>query len=107
MMSPGPARALPRRGAAHPGRSAGAAPLPARHRLSIKWSRDEGPASPSRPRPQGRSVMGFRAVFIAVVLGTALIVAAYLINGARPREVTEVSSADLVRASGKCAECHI
>jgi hypothetical protein len=51
--------------------------------------------------------MGFRAVLIAVVLGTALVVAAYLINWARPGKINEMSSADLIRASGKCAECHI
>jgi hypothetical protein len=50
--------------------------------------------------------VSFRAVFIAIVLGAALIVAAYMIEVYRPREVTEQPTAALVRASGKCAECH-
>lgn len=50
--------------------------------------------------------MSFRAVFIALVIGTALIVAAWMINWFRPRQVTEQPTAALVRASGKCAECH-
>jgi hypothetical protein len=45
-------------------------------------------------------------VFIALVFGTALLVAAYTINWYRPRIVTEQPTAELVRASGKCAECH-
>lgn len=48
----------------------------------------------------------FRAVFIAVVIGTALVVAAFLVNQQRPRAVTEQPTAALVRASGRCAECH-
>jgi hypothetical protein len=51
--------------------------------------------------------LSFRAVFIAVVLGTALLVAAFLIHWARPRAVTDQPTAALVRASGRCAECHI
>jgi hypothetical protein len=50
--------------------------------------------------------MSFRAVFIALVIGTALLVAAYMINWYRPHIVTEQPTAALVRASGKCAECH-
>lgn len=50
--------------------------------------------------------MSFRPVFIAVVVAFALIVSAFLINRARPRVETEQPSADFVRASGKCAECH-
>ncbi len=50
--------------------------------------------------------MSFRSVFVAVVLGTALLVGAFLVNGYRPRVVTEQPTADLIRASGKCAECH-
>ena len=51
--------------------------------------------------------MTFRAVFIAVVIACALIVGAFLVNRARPRVETDQPSADFVRASGKCAECHI
>jgi hypothetical protein len=51
--------------------------------------------------------MSFRCVFIALVIGTALLVAAYMLNWYRPRLVTEQPTAELVRASGKCAECHM
>jgi hypothetical protein len=50
--------------------------------------------------------LSFRAVFIAIVLGTALIVAAFILEFYRPREVREQPTSALVRASGKCAECH-
>ncbi len=50
--------------------------------------------------------MSFRSVFVAVVIAFALIVAAFLINRARPKVETEEPTADLVRATGKCAECH-
>jgi len=50
--------------------------------------------------------MSFRSVFIAVVIAFALILGAFLINRARPKVETEEPSADLVRATGKCAECH-
>src|SRR5579884_3582977 len=51
--------------------------------------------------------MSFRAVFTAVVLATALIVSAFLVNWFRPRGETEQPAPDLIRASGKCAECHL
>jgi hydroxylamine dehydrogenase len=50
--------------------------------------------------------MSFRSVFVAVVIAFGLIVAAFLLNRARPKAETEQPSADLVRATGKCAECH-
>ena len=50
--------------------------------------------------------MSFRPVFIAVVIAFALIVSAFLVNRARPGVETDQPSASLVRASGKCAECH-
>jgi len=50
--------------------------------------------------------MSFRPVFIAVVLGFALVVAAFLVNRQRPKTETEQPNAALVRATGKCAECH-
>lgn len=50
--------------------------------------------------------VSFRSVFVAVVIGTALLVGAFMINWYRPRIVTEQPTADLIRASGKCAECH-
>jgi hypothetical protein len=52
------------------------------------------------------ALVSFRSVFIAIVIGAALLVAAYMINGYRPRVVTEQPSAALIRASGRCAECH-
>jgi len=48
----------------------------------------------------------FRTVFIAIVLGFALIVGAFLINRARPGAERLQPNAALVRATGKCAECH-
>src|SRR6185436_1546849 len=50
--------------------------------------------------------MSFRPVFIAVVVAFGLIVAAFLLNRARPRVETDQPTAALVRATGKCAECH-
>jgi hypothetical protein len=50
--------------------------------------------------------MGFRSVFVAVVIAFALVLGAFLINRARPRVETEQPSAEFVRATGKCAECH-
>ena len=49
---------------------------------------------------------GFKAVFVSVFLGTALIVAALIINSKRPGADTDRTSAVHVRATGKCAECH-
>ena len=50
--------------------------------------------------------MSFRSVFIAVVIATALVVAAWVINARRPGIETAQPTAALVRATGKCAECH-
>jgi hypothetical protein len=50
--------------------------------------------------------MSFRPVFIAVVIGFALVVGAFLINRARPRVESQQPSAEFARATGKCAECH-
>lgn len=50
--------------------------------------------------------MQFRSVLIAVVLGTALVVAAFLINRQRPAVERGQPTAALVKATGKCAECH-
>jgi len=51
--------------------------------------------------------MSFRPIFIAVVIAFGLIVSAFLINRARPRAEIDQPSAAFVRASGKCAECHL
>lgn len=48
----------------------------------------------------------FRSVFIAVLLASALIIAAFLINGRRPKNEGWQPSPASARAVGKCAECH-
>ena len=50
--------------------------------------------------------MSFRSVFLAVLIAFALILGAFLVNRARPKIETDQPSAALVRATGKCAECH-
>lgn len=50
--------------------------------------------------------LSFKSVFIAVLLGTALVVAAMLVNSRRPAVERQQPSAQLVEATGKCAECH-
>jgi hypothetical protein len=50
--------------------------------------------------------MSFRSVFIAIFIGTALIVAALVVNARRPAVEVQQPTAQLVEASGKCAECH-
>ncbi len=49
----------------------------------------------------------FRAVFIALVIAFALILSALLLSRARPPIETDQPSADFIRATGKCAECHL
>jgi formate-dependent nitrite reductase cytochrome c552 subunit len=48
----------------------------------------------------------FRSVFIAVVVATGLVLAAVLVNRERPAEEVQEPTADLVKATGKCASCH-
>jgi hypothetical protein len=50
--------------------------------------------------------MSFRSVFIALVIGFGLVLGGFLINSQRPSVETGQPSAALVRATGKCAECH-
>jgi len=50
--------------------------------------------------------MSFRSVFIAISVSFALILSAFLLNRARPRVEVDQPTADFVRATGKCAECH-
>jgi hypothetical protein len=50
--------------------------------------------------------MSFRSIFWAVVVGTALLVGAIYLHEARPDKEVEQPTAALVRATGKCAECH-
>jgi nitrate/TMAO reductase-like tetraheme cytochrome c subunit len=51
--------------------------------------------------------MTFRAVFIAITIATAMIVSAYLMNARRPRSQVEQPNAAFIKATGKCAECHL
>lgn len=48
----------------------------------------------------------FSSVFIAVFLGTALIVAALLLNQHRPALDVNQPSGAFIKATGKCANCH-
>ena len=50
--------------------------------------------------------MTFRNVFLAIVIGFSLVLCAFLINRGRPKVETNQPNAGLVRATGKCAECH-
>ena len=50
--------------------------------------------------------MSFRSVFIALVIGFGLVLAGFLVNRQRPAVETSQASAAMVRATGKCAECH-
>jgi hydroxylamine dehydrogenase len=51
--------------------------------------------------------MSFRAVFIALVIAFGLVLGGMLINSRRPEAETRQPTADLIKASGKCAECHM
>lgn len=48
----------------------------------------------------------FQSVFLAVFLGTVVLVAALLVNQRRPAIEVQQPSAEHVLAVGKCAECH-
>lgn len=50
--------------------------------------------------------MAFRSVFIAVVLGAALVIAALLVHERRPAIERSQPTSALAEATGKCAECH-
>lgn len=50
--------------------------------------------------------MQFKSVFISIFVSVALIVTALLLNSKRPSHESAQPSADFVRASGKCADCH-
>jgi hypothetical protein len=50
--------------------------------------------------------MSFRGVFLTVVIATALVVSAVVLNSYRPRIELMQPGASFVRATGKCAECH-
>lgn len=48
----------------------------------------------------------FRSIFIAIFIGTSLLVAAFLIHARRPAVERGQPTPELVRATGKCASCH-
>ncbi len=50
--------------------------------------------------------MSFKSIFLSVFLGATLIVIVLIFNANRPQVERNQPSADFVRASGKCAECH-
>jgi hydroxylamine dehydrogenase len=50
--------------------------------------------------------MSFRGVFIAVVLSTAMVVSAFILQSRRPRIEVDRPTPALVKATGKCADCH-
>ena len=50
--------------------------------------------------------MPFRSVFIAVTISGGLLLAALLINSARPASEIGQPRPELVRATGRCAQCH-
>lgn len=50
--------------------------------------------------------MSFRSIFIALVIGFGLVLAGFLVNSRRPAVETMEVSASMIRAGGKCAECH-
>lgn len=50
--------------------------------------------------------MSFRSLFLAVAIAFVLVLSAFYINRQRPRVETTQPSAEFVKASGKCAECH-
>jgi len=50
--------------------------------------------------------MAFRGVFLAVVLSTAMIVSAFMVQSRRPRSEVMRATPALVKATGKCADCH-
>lgn len=51
--------------------------------------------------------MTFRSVFVALVLGTSLVVAAFLLHSRRPAVERTQPTAEMVAATGKCATCHL
>ena len=48
----------------------------------------------------------FKSIFIAVFIGAALILGAFLIHAQRPEIETQQPTAEMVKATGKCASCH-
>lgn len=51
-------------------------------------------------------MQSFKSIFLTVLIGGVLVVAAFYIHTQRPETQTAQPSPDLVKASGKCAACH-
>ncbi len=51
--------------------------------------------------------MSFRSVFIAIFIGTAMVLAAMLVNAFRPAAELTGPTPEFVRATGRCAQCHL
>jgi len=51
--------------------------------------------------------MTFKNIFISIILATAMVVSAFLIHRARPEVELAQPGPEYVRATGKCAMCHI
>ena len=50
--------------------------------------------------------MPFRSIFIAIVVGSSLILAALIVNRARPARETGQELPAFTQATGRCAQCH-
>ena len=48
----------------------------------------------------------FKSIFIAVVVAAALIIGAFLLQAERPAAEVQQPTAEMVKATGKCASCH-
>jgi len=48
----------------------------------------------------------FRSIFLAVVIAGGLVIAAFFLSARRPAVETNQPTAELVKATGKCASCH-
>ncbi|MAG20569.1 MAG: multiheme c-type cytochrome [Candidatus Marinimicrobia bacterium] len=51
--------------------------------------------------------MIFRNVFISIIIATAMIISAFIIHQARPKVELSQPGPEYVRATGKCATCHL
>lgn len=51
--------------------------------------------------------MSFKSIFLTIFISTSLLMAAVLFNSRRPAVETNQPAPEYVRATGKCAECHL